>query len=168
MKQPETTDAQIFLEYKAATKQTFRKVCSRLYGNVGCGKLADAAWYIATNAPSVHRYLQGDLVGVNESYPLLMQALTDAYAIVQILNDIKTTYHSGDGKESAPKGGLLPMPQKISDNCRRPSAEEGYAHILRGLISYHERMTMGEYPSRNFYLDALKFALACVEEKIPK
>ena len=45
---------------------------------------------------------------------------------------------------------------------------EGCIHILRGLISYHERMTMGEYPERDFYLDALKFALACVEEKIKK
>lgn len=45
---------------------------------------------------------------------------------------------------------------------------EGYVHVLRGLISYHERMTMGEYPERDFYLDALKFALACVEEKIKK
>lgn len=43
---------------------------------------------------------------------------------------------------------------------------EGCIHVLRGLISYHERMTMGEYPERDFYLDALKFALACVEEKL--
>ena len=48
------------------------------------------------------------------------------------------------------------------------SKEEGYAQILRGLISYHERMTMGELPQKDFYLDALRFALACVEEKIPR
>ena len=48
------------------------------------------------------------------------------------------------------------------------SAIEGYANTLRGLISYHERMTMGNYPERDFYLDALKFALTCVEEKILK
>lgn len=64
--------------------------------------------------------------------------------------------------------GLLPIPQKISNNCSRPSVEEGYTHILRGLISYHRRMTMGDIPQKDFYLDALKFALACVEEKIPK
>ena len=63
---------------------------------------------------------------------------------------------------------LQALPKEISDNCRRPSVEEGYAHILRGLISYHERMTMGNCPELDFYLDALKFALACVEEKIPK
>ena len=42
---------------------------------------------------------------------------------------------------------------------------ESCAHILRGLISYHERMTMGNCPERDFYLDALRFALACVEER---
>ena len=41
-------------------------------------------------------------------------------------------------------------------------------HILRGLISYHERMTMGNCPERDFYLDGLRFALICVEEKIPE
>lgn len=45
---------------------------------------------------------------------------------------------------------------------------EGCIHVLRGLISYHERMTMGTYPERDFYLDSLKYALACVEEKIRK
>lgn len=44
--------------------------------------------------------------------------------------------------------------------------EEGYLHVLRGLISYHERMTMGAQPERDFYLDALRFAVNCVEEKI--
>lgn len=41
-----------------------------------------------------------------------------------------------------------------------------HAHILRGLISYHERMTMGMYPERDAYLEALQFALECVEQKI--
>lgn len=41
---------------------------------------------------------------------------------------------------------------------------EGCKHILRGLISYHERMTMGAYPERDFYLRALRFALECVEK----
>ena len=45
------------------------------------------------------------------------------------------------------------------------SRAESCAHVLRGLISYHERMTMGEAPERDFYLDALRFALECVEEK---
>lgn len=45
------------------------------------------------------------------------------------------------------------------------SRAESCIHVLRGLISYHERMTMGEIPERDFYLDALRFALDCVEEK---
>lgn len=45
------------------------------------------------------------------------------------------------------------------------SRVESCIHVLRGLISYHERMTMGEAPERDFYLDALRFALDCVEEK---
>lgn len=59
-----------------------------------------------------------------------------------------------------------PLPSMAETQCISP--EEGCAHILRGLISYHERMTMGNYPERDFYLDALRFALSCVEEKISK
>lgn len=46
------------------------------------------------------------------------------------------------------------------------SRAESCAHVLRGLISYHERMTMGNYPERDFYLDALRYALSLVEDKI--
>lgn len=53
-------------------------------------------------------------------------------------------------------------------NVRAVTPAESSAHILRGLISYHERMTMGTCPERDFYLDALRFALACVEEQLPK
>jgi len=165
MSHPKNTTTEIFLEYKRSVKQSFLNACRALYGNHGCTKLADAAWYIATNAPNVHRYLQGDLVGVDESYKLLMHALTDAFAIAQMLADIKATYHTNDtdGKETS---CLLVKPMQIPKNVRRSSPEEGYARILRGLISYHERMTMGNYPERDFYLDALRFALQCVEEKL--
>ena len=44
---------------------------------------------------------------------------------------------------------------------------ENTSYILNGLISYHERMTMGNYPERDYYLEALRFALTCVEEKLP-
>lgn len=46
------------------------------------------------------------------------------------------------------------------------SKEEGYAHILRGLVSYHERMTMGMYPERDCYTQALRYALELVEREI--
>lgn len=167
MNNPKNTTAEIFLEYKRSVKQSFLNAYRALYGGHGCAKLADAAWYIATNAPDVSRYLQGDLVGVDKSYTLLMQASTDAFAIAQMLDDIKTAYHA-NGTKSKVTSHLFIKPTAMPENAYRPSPEEGYAHILRGLISYHERMTMGEYPSRDFYLDALKFALACVEEKIPK
>lgn len=45
------------------------------------------------------------------------------------------------------------------------SVAESCIYVLRGLISYHERMTMGNYPERDFYLDALKYALECVESR---
>ena len=48
-----------------------------------------------------------------------------------------------------------------------PEAETS-AQVLRGLISYHERMTMGNYPERDFYLDALKYALSAVEATMDK
>ena len=61
----------------------------------------------------------------------------------------------------------IPAPDNLPEGVRRISEEEGYVHILRGLISYHERMTMGDC-GRDIYLDALRFALTCVEEKISK
>ena len=57
----------------------------------------------------------------------------------------------------------ITLPTQSSEN---PKADaKSCAHILRGLISYHERMTMGNYPERDFYLDALRYALNCVEER---
>lgn len=59
--------------------------------------------------------------------------------------------------------------------------EEAYIHVLRGLVSYHERMTMCRpvspepdkdcsdscpLASRDFYLEALRFALLCMDEHI--
>lgn len=55
--------------------------------------------------------------------------------------------------------------EQIADAKIVASRAESCVHVLRGLTSYHERMTMGEAPERDFYLDALRFALACVEEK---
>lgn len=51
----------------------------------------------------------------------------------------------------------------------KPNSEaETSAQVLRGLISYHERMTMGNYPERDFYLDSLKYALSAVEATMDK
>ena len=48
------------------------------------------------------------------------------------------------------------------------SKAESCIHVLCGLISYHKRMIMGKYPERDFYLEALEYALKCVEEKLWK
>ena len=48
------------------------------------------------------------------------------------------------------------------------SEAKSCANVLRGLISYHERMTMGNYPERDFYLDSLRYALSLVEKEIEK
>jgi hypothetical protein len=44
--------------------------------------------------------------------------------------------------------------------------EEFYLSILRGLISYHERMTMRKQTPYDPYLEALRFAYKAAEEKI--
>ena len=63
--------------------------------------------------------------------------------------------------------------KNITRLCKKNGAEQTISekavstvHILRGLISYHERMTMGNYPERDFYLDALRYALSLVENEI--
>lgn len=52
-----------------------------------------------------------------------------------------------------------------SSQIQTVSKKENCKQILRGLISYHKRMTMEHYPERDFYVDALEYALECVEEK---
>lgn len=59
---------------------------------------------------------------------------------------------------------LKKVPQETGELDVQRNMVEGYTHILRGLISYHERMTMGNYPERDVYLDALRFALTRTEE----
>lgn len=63
------------------------------------------------------------------------------------------------------------------------SKEQGYLQVLKGLASYHERMTTGlivaldgsdccaascSYASHDLYLDAILFAVQCVEEHMSK
>lgn len=55
------------------------------------------------------------------------------------------------------------------------SAEEGYAQIIRGLISYHERFALcqGAGPSRteqckDIYTSALRYALELIERELEK
>lgn len=48
------------------------------------------------------------------------------------------------------------------------SEAEWSRFVLRALINYHKRMTMGDYPELDHWKIGLEFALSCVEEKIPK
>ena len=78
--------------------------------------------------------------------------------------------------QTVPSTGSPAIPESF-----RTSKEEYYLHILRGLISYHKRMVLetvispdgscpGSCPvaSHDLYLDALTFALSCVEEHMAK
>lgn len=58
------------------------------------------------------------------------------------------------------------IPEEQRGKLNPLSPAESSRFVLRGLISYHERMTMGECPQRDGWLNGLKFALSCVEEKI--
>lgn len=48
------------------------------------------------------------------------------------------------------------------------SSAEWSRFVLRALISYHERTTMGIHPELDCWKRGLEFAVSCVEEKIPK
>lgn len=61
------------------------------------------------------------------------------------------------------RNGLYEVPKEVIDKFSPISDKESCVHILRGLISYHERMTMGYYPERDFYLSALKYAIESVK-----
>lgn len=51
-----------------------------------------------------------------------------------------------------------------SGKIKLSTPKESCLHVLRGLVSYHERMTMGNSPEKDIYIDALRFAISCVEE----
>ena len=50
-----------------------------------------------------------------------------------------------------------------SGDIKVATMKETCIHVLRGLISYHKRMTMGDFPVKDFYVDALQYAIKCVE-----
>lgn len=58
------------------------------------------------------------------------------------------------------------MNPNFTPTVKRISKEEFYLSILRGLISYHERMTMRKQTPYDPYLEALRFAYAAAEEKV--
>ena len=48
------------------------------------------------------------------------------------------------------------------------SEAEWSRFVLRSLLSYHERITMGGNPELDCWKQGLQFAISCVEEKIQK
>ena len=60
------------------------------------------------------------------------------------------------------------IPSNIREKLEAASDAEWARFVLRGLISYHNRTTMGCYPELDGWRQGLEFALTCVEEKIPK
>ena len=67
------------------------------------------------------------------------------------------------GERMETRNGLYKVPKGMLDKLIPISEKESCIHILQGLISYHERMTMGYYPERDFYLSALKYAIESVK-----
>ena len=61
---------------------------------------------------------------------------------------------------------IIEIPKEKWDKLPQVSEAEWARFVLRGLISYHERMTMFQHPELDCWKEGLKFALACVEEKI--
>lgn len=58
------------------------------------------------------------------------------------------------------------MNANLPPTVKRISPEECYLFVLRGLISYHERMTMKESTQYDVYLESLRFAYKAAEEKV--
>lgn len=72
--------------------------------------------------------------------------------IIQIDNDQITSI------EEAVKTGKLKL---VSD-------AEWSSFVLRALLSYHKRITMGICPELDCWERGLEYAISCVEEKIQK
>lgn len=74
-----------FLLHKKEVKRKFIADCSERAGTTfGCNKLSEAAWFIATNAPGVYDYLQGEKIG-EVSYGYLEDASGDALEIFDMI-----------------------------------------------------------------------------------
>lgn len=45
----------------------------------------------------------------------------------------------------------------------RCTEKESCMFVLRALVNYHERVTMGDHPELDMYANGLRYALKCVE-----
>lgn len=60
----------------------------------------------------------------------------------------------------------LELTKEQLEKLKPATQAEWSRFVLRGLISYHERMTMFEHPELDCWKRGLEYALACVEEKV--
>lgn len=72
--------------------------------------------------------------------------------------EIEMTEEEAAALEAAVRSGSV---EPVSD-------AEWSRFVLRALLSYHERITMGGNPELDCWKQGLQFAISCVEEKIPK
>ena len=63
---------------------------------------------------------------------------------------------------------LVELPPQLLDKVVRRSAAENAHHMLRCLISYHERSNMTAIYGPDCYLGALRYSLSLVEKELEK
>lgn len=87
---------QLFQQHKKAAKKAFLSTCKDANGERdGCGKLSQAAWFIATNTEANFDYLQGEKMGCAESYDLLKAAVEQAESVFNTLCTFSDFYRKG-------------------------------------------------------------------------
>ena len=86
-----------FQQYYKNMRMAFNKECADLMGDnkSGCGKLADAAWFIASGSQSVSGYVHGSSRGTARSYEVLHFVRRDAIGLFKTLLLIKDRYSAG-------------------------------------------------------------------------
>lgn len=88
--------ARLFQQHKKAAQKAFLSNCKDANGERdGCGKLGQAAWFIATNTDANFDYLQGEKMGCAESYDLLKAAVEQAESVFNALCTFSDFYRKG-------------------------------------------------------------------------
>lgn len=75
---------------------------------------------------------------------------------------------SGKAEYAARLAEVIEKFEAEDQEMRSVTEAEWAMFVLSGLISYHERMTMFKHPELDAWKEGLKFALACVEEKVAR
>lgn len=86
----------LFLDVKKRAHREVRGLAREKVGEFCSTKLADAAWFIATNTPQNFDYLQGDKIGEDRSFELLAAARESAEMLLNLLIDLRSAYNRGE------------------------------------------------------------------------